>query len=315
MRQEKLDIVYTWVDDSLPGFQEERRRLARNRHDFNANRARDNFDLLKYSLRSIERFAPWRGTIHIVTCRPQVPRWLNLAHPDIRLVHHDEIIPADRLPTFNSFVIESYLHCIPTVSPRFVAFCDDMLLLRSSDRRDFETETGRLVYHFSGTLPSARRRISDRISPWNAALINAARMLDREFGPGAHPLLAHHPRIVDRDEMEAVVARWPAEFEHMRRTRFRAHDTVVPYHLMAAFLVHAGRAVAAERTRTRQCMHYVGLENIGLWNRWLLYRAERARPVFLALNDNFGAHPRPAAEAPVRRFLERVLPKPSAFER
>ena len=47
------------------------------RHDLNPNRYRDNLSILKYSLRSLERFAPWIRRVFLVTCRPQKPAWLD----------------------------------------------------------------------------------------------------------------------------------------------------------------------------------------------------------------------------------------------
>src|SRR5580658_8510601 len=91
--QDRLDIVYMWVDDRWPGYAETLARYARSAHDRNPNRTRDNLETLKYSLRSVSHFAPWRGKIFVVTCRPQCPAWLDRRHPDIRLVHHDEFMP------------------------------------------------------------------------------------------------------------------------------------------------------------------------------------------------------------------------------
>lgn len=50
------------------------------------NRFADNEEL-KYSLRSVQKFAPWIRNIHIVT-NGQIPAWLNLEHPKINLVTH-----------------------------------------------------------------------------------------------------------------------------------------------------------------------------------------------------------------------------------
>ncbi len=53
----KIDVVYTWVDGAAPGYAELLGRYAQSGHDLNPNRYRDNLDLLKYSLRSLERYA------------------------------------------------------------------------------------------------------------------------------------------------------------------------------------------------------------------------------------------------------------------
>lgn len=56
---EPIDVVYTWVDDSLPGHCQSLHEHARTAHDLSPNRTRDNLDVLRYSLRSVEQFAPW----------------------------------------------------------------------------------------------------------------------------------------------------------------------------------------------------------------------------------------------------------------
>ena len=64
-------------------------------------------DQLKYSLRSIELFASWTRDIYIVT-NGQTPNWLNLEHPRVKLITHEEIFTnQSNLPSFNSAAIES----------------------------------------------------------------------------------------------------------------------------------------------------------------------------------------------------------------
>ena len=81
-------------------------------------------DQLKYSLRSIELFASWTRDIYIVT-NGQVPNWLNLEHPRVKLITHEEIFTnQSNLPSFNSAAIESqenfrYSHC-----SEFQLFCE-----------------------------------------------------------------------------------------------------------------------------------------------------------------------------------------------
>jgi hypothetical protein len=41
---------------------------------------------LRYSLRSVEKYAPWVRNIYIVT-NGQIPYWLDLSHPRIRCAH------------------------------------------------------------------------------------------------------------------------------------------------------------------------------------------------------------------------------------
>lgn len=54
--------------------------------DVSASRFEDNEEL-RYSLRSVERHAPWVRHIFIVT-NGQIPSWLNLDNPRVTVVTH-----------------------------------------------------------------------------------------------------------------------------------------------------------------------------------------------------------------------------------
>ena len=83
---------------------------------------------LRYSLRSLERHAPWVRRVFLVT-NGQIPDWLALDSPKLTLVTHDEIFPdLGHLPTFSSPAIEAHLHRISGLSEHFLYFNDDVLL-------------------------------------------------------------------------------------------------------------------------------------------------------------------------------------------
>lgn len=82
---------------------------------------------LRYSLRSVEKYAPWVRNIYIVT-NGQIPYWLDLSHPRIRVVTHEEIFQnKSHLPTFSSPAIECHLHRIPGLSDKFLYLNDDTM--------------------------------------------------------------------------------------------------------------------------------------------------------------------------------------------
>lgn len=98
--------------------------------DVAENRFQDN-DELKYSLRSLEKHANWVRNIYLVT-NGQVPNWLNVSNPRIRLVTHEDIFPnKTHLPTFSSPAIESHLHRIKGYSLLFVLFKMEKCLLNN----------------------------------------------------------------------------------------------------------------------------------------------------------------------------------------
>lgn len=82
---------------------------------------------LKYSLRSIEKYASWIRHIFIVT-NGQIPHWLDLENDKLTIVTHEELTVDEILPTFSSVVIETFLHKIPNLSERFIYLNDDIFI-------------------------------------------------------------------------------------------------------------------------------------------------------------------------------------------
>jgi len=128
-----VDIVYLWVDGSDPAWRAKRHAAARRLgtavsqsmapYGNVEGRFRDNGEL-RYSLRALERFFPGHGHVYLVT-DGQTPRWLK-ASSRITVVSHQELLPANRLPTFDSGNIESYIHRIPGLSERYIYLNDDV---------------------------------------------------------------------------------------------------------------------------------------------------------------------------------------------
>ena len=132
---EKIDFVLPWVDGSDEAWRALKRKYEGSEAhissdpEANAGCRYQDYGLLKYWFRAIERFAPWVNRVYFVTCGQKLS-WLNESNPKLRLVNHDEYIPADYLPTFQSNTIELNLHRIADLSERFVLFNDDVFLLR-----------------------------------------------------------------------------------------------------------------------------------------------------------------------------------------
>ena len=134
---EKIDFVVLWVDGNDPAWIEERKKYLPIKTEAGAaiNRFRD-WGLMRYWFRGIEKFAPWVNNVYFVTWG-HYPEWLNLAHPKLKIVKHRDYIPHENLPTFNSNVIELYLHKIPELNEQFVLFNDDTFLVNHVKQTDF----------------------------------------------------------------------------------------------------------------------------------------------------------------------------------
>ncbi len=138
---QKIDIVYLWVDGSDQKWAAQKNKWMQkilgkkqnNVADAKASatnaRWRDNGEF-RYSLRSVAECAPWVNHIYIITGFGQVPSWLNTHHPKITIVPHEDIIPADALPTFNSTTIEMCIPNIKNLSEHFLIMNDDVFFNR-----------------------------------------------------------------------------------------------------------------------------------------------------------------------------------------
>ena len=136
----EMDFVIAWVDGNDPAWQKEKRKTEHvpevtAEADDRNERYRD-WDNLQYWFRGVEQFAPWVRKIHFVTWG-HFPKWLNTEHPKLHIVKHEDFIPSEFLPTFNSHTIEWNFHRILGLSERFVYFNDDMFLLNQIHPENF----------------------------------------------------------------------------------------------------------------------------------------------------------------------------------
>ncbi|XP_056133052.1 N-acetylglucosamine-1-phosphotransferase subunits alpha/beta [Lampris incognitus] len=114
--------------------------------DISASRFEDNEEL-RYSLRSVERHAPWVRHIFIVT-NGQIPSWLNLDNSRVTVVTHQDIfLNQSHLPTFSSPAIETHIHRIPGLSQKFIYLNDDVMFGKDVWPDDFFSHSkGQKVY-------------------------------------------------------------------------------------------------------------------------------------------------------------------------
>ena len=127
-----IDIVVTWVDEKDPGWLAEKKRCLERRGaeaGSDSNIRFESWDNLQYWFRAIEKFMPWFHQIILITCG-QIPEFLKVSHPKLRIIKHSDYIPEEYLPTFNSNTIEMNVHRIQQLSENFILFNDDLFPLR-----------------------------------------------------------------------------------------------------------------------------------------------------------------------------------------
>ncbi|KAJ6024760.1 hypothetical protein N7540_005557 [Penicillium herquei] len=170
-----IDAVYTWVNGSDPEWKVERdfwyQRWIQDSGASNQklkdasstsadnddgasdeNHYRDN-DELRFSIRSLEKYAPWIHQIYIVT-NGQVPSWLDQNDPRVKIVTHSEIFEnSSHLPVFSSSAIESNLDRIAGLSDYFLYFNDDVFLGAPIKPDDFIGPSGAQKIYLSHPVP------------------------------------------------------------------------------------------------------------------------------------------------------------------
>ena len=158
-------------------------------------RFRDN-GFLKYWFRGVEKFAPWVHKIHLVTSG-QKPEWLDLNNPKINLVYHKDIIPPQFLPTYNSVVIERYIHKIPGLAEHFVYFNDDFYIINNLPEERF----------FRDGLPCdiAVLDYNPSWSQWYKRIKNNIRLINRHFDK-RKVMALHHDKWFNKSY--GFKARW-----------------------------------------------------------------------------------------------------------
>ena len=184
-----IDLVYLYVDGSDEKWIAKRNQIIGEPSDAQAHcegRYADN-DELKYSLRSVDKYAPWIRRIFIVTDE-QVPEWLNLSNPKVQIVDHTEIMPLNCLPCFNSVVIEHHLHNIPGLSEYFLYANDDMLINQPVTPDFFFAEDHLPIIRFNRrlfrktTFWFRENVLGKPLDVYNKTIQNAANLIENKYG-------------------------------------------------------------------------------------------------------------------------------------
>jgi len=306
-----IDVVYTWVDSKDPEWRRAFTELTTHGASWDSlSEARFcSNDELRYSLRSLYLYMPWVNRIHIVSsCRP--PDWLDTGHKRLRWITHEEILPADCLPTFNSHAIETSLHRVPDLSDNFIYFNDDFFVLDDLSPTDFVNGNGTLNANLEEQ--AVVNSPSDQAAPdYLNASRNSARMLFDRYGYYPSRLHKHAPYNLSRPLLEELEAEFDGAFAQTRKSHVRSMtDINVP-----SFLAHhygfIKRAVVyssidAALIKSNDPFSLLQLEEITLG---------KIRPKLVCINEGGLPEPAPAWRNAIARFMTALFPVPAPWER
>ena len=305
-----IDIVYTWVDDSDPGWRTDL-ASARRRAGEPVSQADDaarfrSYDELRYSLRTLASRAPWFRKVHIVTAS-QVPSWL-VEDDRLHVVSHREILAPTALPTFNSHAIESRLHHIPGLARHFVYFNDDIFVGRRVDwTLFFDDQTMRPAVFVEDAEPPVSSRAAPGMYQASRTTTDVVEVLT---GVRDGRMLHHAPCPLDRETLIELEALLPAQFSATASHRFRhVDDLSTAASLAPRYGLARGAAVE----------HHPAIEYVSLAHPLAATRMRRiwrtGRFDLFCLNSTDRDPAEGLDPEWMRTWLDRLAPEPSPWER
>ncbi|ORY63650.1 hypothetical protein LY90DRAFT_642245 [Neocallimastix californiae] len=240
-----ISIVYTWVDGSDINFQNLKAKY--NGGVYKVSSRDRSADELKYSIRSVEKYMPWhQGMIYIVTCH-QIPEWLNLHNPRIKVIDHEIILPKGVYPTFNSNTIELFLDRIPGITEKFIYLNDDYLLnhyIHPSFLFSNDENFSPIIYKNNNTLNISQNSILNFISNGKKMFLTNCYLTDqlikKYFDPEFKYFYIHHSiYVLYRDLFEPFRLLFKKELQSNLSDRFRNHYSIQTLYLYYAFVEYA----------------------------------------------------------------------------
>lgn len=227
---DRVDIVYTWVDDSDPVWMNKRNAYSPDNPSSDAaDKARfESNDELLFSLRSLFRYFIGIGRVFLVT-DGQTPAFLSEFEGRITIVDHSEIMGNDvARPTFNSHVIESCLHKIEGLGPKYLYLNDDFLFAKPACPIDFFDTEGRSKVFFSQRSFIPKGEITEKTLAVNAAAINLRNLMRERYNRKIRKKFQHTPVAIHRDVMFEIESIFADEFAILRQNRFRSRTDLSP---------------------------------------------------------------------------------------
>lgn len=320
-----IDLVYMWVDGNDPEWRAKRNKyvggsLLQTQEVVGDSRWR-NIDELRYSLRSVEKYASWVNHIYIVT-DGQCPAWLDTNHPKISIINHKDIIPAEALPTFNSQAIESCLYKIEGLSEHFIVGNDDTMFTRATTPATFFGEEGKPIIRFS----RFNRQKALRRGCYAKTIRRMQDLIHATFGRWVK-LQPHHnfDAYLKSDYKYCVENYFSEGWQETTYHRFR-HEQDMQRCFISYYMVVSGHATMRKVGRYNNIKGVFNHIKATLTNRFgndshcihMYYKnyqekLQKYNPIMICTNDSERAKPEDGQR--MAEFLRGLYPDKSSFER
>lgn len=333
-----IDIVLPWVDGSDPKWRKLKEKICKTEHPektANSNIRYESWDNLHYWFRAIEKNMPWVHKIFLLTWG-HLPAFLDVQHPKLAIVRHEDYIPSEYLPTFNSNTIEMNVHRIASLAENFILFNDDVFPLQQIAETYYfqddivcdEAVENIIVTAAMGPIANLARYMQVN----NMMIINRhfkkravqeknwekwhcrdyGELLDRTLSlqywndfPGFHD--PHMANALKKSVLQKIWDLEILELDKASRGKFRSYTDVSQY------LVRYWQLCEGEfwprRTLGKMCL--VNKENCGEYADGILRRKWQ----MVSLNEDCTEREFEMIKREINGALEKVFPEKSSFER
>lgn len=310
----EIDIVYLWVDGNDPVWQAKRNAFIGGTDEsspINCKGRYANNDELKYSLRSIEMYAPWIRKIFIVTDN-QIPEWLDTLNPKIQIVDHKEFMPEESLPCFNSNIIEHYLYRISGLSEFFLLANDDTFINQKVTPNSFYTSDGfPIIRQFRKPFRKIRWFWHEHIRQkplenYRRIIHRASLLVEKSYGK-YYTGMPHHniDAYRKRDFQQVVEEDFRDEFMANDKNHMR-NDNDIPRCIISYI------ALARKRGKLKYVTDKESV-NLKIQKKEHYQKITKEKTIFFCLNDT--EHAQDSDRIKARDFLEERFPNKSKFEK
>lgn len=308
-----IDLVYLWVNGNDPQWLAKRNACIGKTEEKSAvncdGRYADN-DELKYSLRSIDKYAPWLRRIFIVTDN-QVPVWLDTSNARVRIVDHKEIMPDVCLPCFNSAVIEHFLYKIPGLAEHFIYANDDMFINKPVTPETFFGKDGLPIVRFNRrpfrkwTLLFKEKVQGKRLSNYVQTIRNSAELVEKKYGK-YYGGKTHH-------NIDAYLR---SDYEHAANVFEDEIRTTLPNHVRSENDIQRNIYSYVALAEKRAHLHYVTQRTsfrLHIQNESHYGKLERYNPILFCMNDS--QYAKDCDRKRAAAFLDKRFPEKSQYEK
>lgn len=193
----KVDIVYTWVDSSDQTFRD---IFQQHTKKAPSNIRYRSYNEISYSIRLLNKYCKWYNNIYIVTAFGQQPddfdELKKLCNNKLFIIDHKQIFDKNvTYPTFNSCVIETYLHKIPGLTEYFLYFNDDMFFGREIKQSDFFINGKGIIDLQPTSFPNRNNPIKLKKNPYEAHNLNANILATQKYTQFHSDRVHHYPTL------------------------------------------------------------------------------------------------------------------------